>query len=145
MCYATFYKLCLFLIQMQEKPQKRRSHLFSDPTSEMLVQNGPSQTTILDTMVGVGDFVLLDPLTEDAFIENLKKRFVADNVYVRMGGTFNGNIVSLFAYNSSFSLLLICSTALCSRMQYRKRVPPPQKKKGSDKGHDRCPDNLSTQ
>lgn len=67
------------------KLQKRRSHLFSDPTSEMLIQNGPSQTTILDTMVGVGDFVLLDPLTEDAFIENLKKRFAADNVYTYIG------------------------------------------------------------
>lgn len=62
--------------------QKRRSHLFSDPRAEMLIQNGPTQTTILDTQVGVGDFVLLDPLTEEAFIENLKKRFASDNIYV---------------------------------------------------------------
>lgn len=67
---------------LQAKLQKRRSHLFSDPGAEMIIQNGPTQTTILDTMVGVGDFVLLDPLTEDAFINNLKKRFDTDNIYV---------------------------------------------------------------
>ncbi|XP_071825840.1 unconventional myosin-Ib-like isoform X2 [Apostichopus japonicus] len=67
------------------KLQKRRSHLFSDPGAEMIIQNGPTQTTILDTMVGVGDFVLLDPLTEDAFINNLKKRFDTDNIYTYIG------------------------------------------------------------
>ena len=43
--------------------------------------NGHSKT-ILDDMVGVGDFVLLDPVTEDAFLENLKLRFDANDIYV---------------------------------------------------------------
>lgn len=49
----------------------------------MAQENGHGQArTILDDMVGVGDCVLLDPLTEDAFLENLKKRFASDDVYV---------------------------------------------------------------
>ncbi|XP_070536547.1 unconventional myosin-Ib-like [Ptychodera flava] len=57
----------------------------------MAVQNGPTHgatRTILDDMVGVGDCVLLDPLTEDAFVENLEKRFRAKDVY-----TYIGNVV----------------------------------------------------
>lgn len=47
------------------------------------LSNGPTHhRTILDDMVGVGDCVLLDPLTEDAFLDNLQKRFDSDDVYV---------------------------------------------------------------
>ncbi|CAB1418142.1 unnamed protein product [Pleuronectes platessa] len=33
------------------------------------------KTSLLDNMIGVGDMVLLEPLSEDSFIENLKNRF----------------------------------------------------------------------
>lgn len=40
------------------------------------------KTSLLDNMVGVGDMVLLEPLTEDSFIQNLKNRFDRDEIYV---------------------------------------------------------------
>ena len=39
---------------------------------------------LLDEMVGCGDMVLLEPLTEDNIIENLKKRYTAGDIYVRI-------------------------------------------------------------
>ena len=38
---------------------------------------------LLDEMVGCGDMVLLEPLTEENIIENLKKRYSAGDIYVR--------------------------------------------------------------
>ena len=38
--------------------------------------------SILDDMVGVGDMVLLDPLTEDAVMENLWERYNSKDIYV---------------------------------------------------------------
>ena len=35
--------------------------------------------------MGVSDAVLLDPLTEDAFIQNLNERFNHDQIYVSIG------------------------------------------------------------
>ncbi|XP_074652154.1 unconventional myosin-Ia-like [Tubulanus polymorphus] len=43
---------------------------------------------ILDNIVGVSDMILLDPLTELAVIDNLKKRFYSDQIY-----TYIGNVV----------------------------------------------------
>jgi len=40
------------------------------------------KTSLLDYMIGVGDMVLLEPLNEDSFINNLKKRFDHNEVYV---------------------------------------------------------------
>lgn len=40
------------------------------------------KTSLLDNMIGVGDMVLLEPLTEDSFIENLRKRFDHSEIYV---------------------------------------------------------------
>lgn len=40
------------------------------------------KTSLLDNMIGVGDMVLLEPLNEDSFINNLKKRFDHNEVYV---------------------------------------------------------------
>lgn len=40
------------------------------------------KTSLLDDMIGVGDMVLLEPLNEDSFINNLKKRFDHNEVYV---------------------------------------------------------------
>lgn len=45
---------------------------------------GGQTRTILDDMVGLGDCVLLEPLTEENFIENLMLRFKANEVYVSM-------------------------------------------------------------
>lgn len=39
-------------------------------------------SSLLDEMVGKGDMVLLDPITEDAIIENLEKRYTAEEIYV---------------------------------------------------------------
>lgn len=36
--------------------------------------------------VGIQDFVLLDETTELAFLNNLKKRFSTDLIYVSLGG-----------------------------------------------------------
>ena len=41
---------------------------------------------IFENNVGVSDTVLLDPLTEDAFIQNLKERFQHDQIYVSIFG-----------------------------------------------------------
>ena len=37
---------------------------------------------LLDEMVGCGDMVLLEPLTEENIIENLRKRYTAGDIYV---------------------------------------------------------------
>lgn len=39
--------------------------------------------SMLDDMVGVSDMVLLEPLTEDALIENLWDRYNNKDIYVR--------------------------------------------------------------
>lgn len=41
-------------------------------------------TSLLEEMVGMGDMVLLDPITEDSIIGNLKKRYEAGEIYVRI-------------------------------------------------------------
>lgn len=38
--------------------------------------------SILDNMVGVGDMVLLEPMTEDAVMENLWERYNSKDIYV---------------------------------------------------------------
>lgn len=40
------------------------------------------KTSLLDNMIGVGDMVLLEPLSEDSFNENLRKRFDHNEIYV---------------------------------------------------------------
>ncbi len=40
------------------------------------------KTSLLDNMIGVGDMVLIEPLSEDTFLENLKKRFDHNEIYV---------------------------------------------------------------
>ncbi|XP_078084742.1 unconventional myosin-Ib isoform X2 [Mustelus asterias] len=43
------------------------------------------KTSLLDNMIGVGDSVLLEPLTEDSFLENLKNRFDHSEIYTYIG------------------------------------------------------------
>lgn len=40
------------------------------------------KSSLLDNMIGVGDMVLLEPLNEETFIDNLKKRFDHNEIYV---------------------------------------------------------------
>lgn len=40
------------------------------------------KSSLLDNMIGVGDMVLLEPLNEETFIGNLKKRFDHNEIYV---------------------------------------------------------------
>ena len=39
--------------------------------------------SLLDNQVGLHDAVLLDPISEETFVANLKDRFNADKIYVR--------------------------------------------------------------
>ncbi|XP_062972313.1 unconventional myosin-Ib isoform X3 [Elgaria multicarinata webbii] len=43
------------------------------------------KTSLLDNMIGVGDMVLLEPLTEESFISNLKQRFDHNEIYTYIG------------------------------------------------------------
>lgn len=44
---------------------------------------------LLDT-TGVGDLVLLDPLSEESLLQNLKERFGHQEIYVGVGGCAGG-------------------------------------------------------
>ncbi|KAM7152991.1 unconventional myosin-Ib isoform 4-T4 [Macrochelys suwanniensis] len=52
------------------------------------------KTSLLDNMIGVGDMVLLEPLSEDSFINNLKKRFDHNEIYTYIGSV----VVSINPY-----------------------------------------------
>lgn len=54
------------------------------------------KTSLLDNMIGVGDMVLLEPLTEDSFIDNLKKRFDHSEIYTYIGSV----VISMNPYRS---------------------------------------------
>ncbi|KAJ7416187.1 Unconventional myosin-Ia [Willisornis vidua] len=54
------------------------------------------KTSLLDDMIGVGDMVLLEPLNEDSFINNLKKRFDHNEVYTYIGSV----VISINPYRS---------------------------------------------
>uniref|UniRef100_A0A665V5T0 Myosin IB n=1 Tax=Echeneis naucrates TaxID=173247 RepID=A0A665V5T0_ECHNA len=47
-------------------------------------------------MIGVGDMVLLEPLSEDSFLENLKKRFDHNEIYTYIGSV----VISMNPYRS---------------------------------------------
>lgn len=42
------------------------------------------KTSLLDNMIGVGDMVLLEPLSEDSFLDNLRNRFDHSEIYVSL-------------------------------------------------------------
>uniref|UniRef100_A0A8C2G4I8 Myosin IB n=1 Tax=Cyprinus carpio TaxID=7962 RepID=A0A8C2G4I8_CYPCA len=54
------------------------------------------KTSLLDNMIGVGDMVLIEPLSEDTFIENLKKRFNHNEIYTYIGSV----VISMNPYKS---------------------------------------------
>ena len=45
---------------------------------------------------GLGDFVLLGQITEEAFMDNLRQRFVNDRIYVR--GAFRAFFFGIVAH-----------------------------------------------
>ncbi|XP_029113798.1 unconventional myosin-Ib isoform X4 [Scleropages formosus] len=53
-----------------------------------------AKTSLLDNMIGVGDMVLLEPLTEESFINNLKNRFDHSEIYTYIGSV----VISLNPY-----------------------------------------------
>ncbi|KAL4616612.1 unconventional myosin-Ib-like isoform X1 [Arapaima gigas] len=54
------------------------------------------KTSLLDNMIGLGDMVLLEPLTEDSFIQNLKNRFNHNEIYTYIGSV----VISMNPYKS---------------------------------------------
>ncbi|XP_037831920.1 unconventional myosin-Ib isoform X2 [Kryptolebias marmoratus] len=54
------------------------------------------KTSLLDNMIGVGDMVLLEPLSEDTFLENLKNRFDHNEIYTYIGSV----VISINPYRS---------------------------------------------
>ncbi|XP_053296638.1 unconventional myosin-Ib isoform X2 [Pleuronectes platessa] len=54
------------------------------------------KTSLLDNMIGVGDMVLLEPLSEDSFIENLKNRFEHSEIYTYIGSV----VISMNPYRN---------------------------------------------
>ena len=44
--------------------------------------DGVSYSSLLDEIVGCGDMVLLDPLSEDKVVDNLKLRYSEKDIYV---------------------------------------------------------------
>lgn len=50
--------------------------------ADMALHKGTLQ--ILENNVGISDAVLLDPMTEDAFIKNIQDRFNHQQIYVSM-------------------------------------------------------------
>ncbi|XP_061697287.1 unconventional myosin-Ib isoform X1 [Syngnathoides biaculeatus] len=55
-----------------------------------------AKTSLLDNMIGVGDMVLLEPLSEDSFLENLRKRFDHNEIYTYIGSV----VISMNPYRS---------------------------------------------
>ncbi|XP_076602587.1 unconventional myosin-Ib isoform X2 [Chaetodon auriga] len=54
------------------------------------------KTSLLDNMIGVGDMVLLEPLSEESFLENLKNRFDHNEIYTYIGSV----VISMNPYRS---------------------------------------------
>ncbi|XP_077435971.1 unconventional myosin-Ib isoform X4 [Vanacampus margaritifer] len=54
------------------------------------------KTSLLDNMIGVGDMVLLEPLSEHSFLENLRKRFDHNEIYTYIGSV----VISMNPYRS---------------------------------------------
>lgn len=65
------------------------------------------KTSLLDNMIGVGDMVLIEPLSEDAFIENLKKRFDHNEIYVSNASTSAENIMQQLLFPFLGSRLIL--------------------------------------
>ncbi|ELK04797.1 Myosin-Ib [Pteropus alecto] len=65
-----------YILQWEEETNKPSVVLELETMAKMEVK-----TSLLDNMIGVGDMVLLEPLNEETFINNLKKRFDHNEIY----------------------------------------------------------------
>ena len=64
-----------------KKPKKKTGH--GEHSLRRSVSPRKEQySSLLDEMIGYGDMVLLEPLTEKSMIENLKTRYNAGEIYV---------------------------------------------------------------
>ncbi|XP_034549375.1 unconventional myosin-Ib isoform X2 [Notolabrus celidotus] len=54
------------------------------------------KTSLLDNMIGVGDMVLLEPLSEETFLDNLRNRFDHNEIYTYIGSV----VISMNPYRS---------------------------------------------
>lgn len=76
---------------------------------------------LLDEMIGCGDMVLLEPLTEDNIIENLKKRYAAGDIYVRTNSLKTITIHILLLINVLWAktcgiMTIILNSASCRKV-----------------------------
>lgn len=62
------------------EPKGKRKKSLERPVSPRKEQ----YSSLLDEMVGKGDMVLLDSITEEAIMENLEKRYTAEEIYVSL-------------------------------------------------------------
>lgn len=60
----------------------RRSSLGKGSKKRRLSKKKYDSSSMMVDIIGVSDMVLLDPLTEDALMQNLEKRFKAGEIYV---------------------------------------------------------------
>lgn len=64
------------------------------------------KTSLLDNMIGVGDMVLLEPLNEETVINNLKKRFDHNEIYVSVHWRSSGGFrLCILWHRAGFSSL----------------------------------------
>uniref|UniRef100_A0A8C1IX74 Unconventional myosin-Ib n=2 Tax=Cyprinus carpio TaxID=7962 RepID=A0A8C1IX74_CYPCA len=66
------------------------------PPCHVVLSKMEVKTSLLDNMIGVGDMVLIEPLSEDTFIENLRKRFEHNEIYTYIGSV----VISMNPYKS---------------------------------------------
>ena len=62
--------------------QSNRNQMTTDTHSKHLAAKSLRYSHLLDEMVGCGDMVLLEPLTEENLVENLKLRYNSGEIYV---------------------------------------------------------------
>ena len=79
--------------------------------------------SMLDDMVGVSDMVLLEPLTEDALIENLWDRYNNKDIYVSNDIQFSITIKS-FALTTYQSMPLTPVFNLPLKISCPKKISP---------------------
>ena len=81
--------------------------------SDKMSVNGTS--SLLDGTIGVGDAVLIEPLNEDNFLENIQLRFNHDNIYVSDNTVFLVPVCFVvWAYLVLFNYCCYLLPVLCS-------------------------------
>ena len=76
--------------------------------SETKSQYSLSEASLLDNKSGLHDAVLLDPIDEESFVDNLRKRYKDDKIYVS-----SGHICYIFKCGLHFFAILSFFNVLC--------------------------------